>query len=67
MNEQVADSPERGRQGWGLGGAAQGAHARKGLGLGVISVRFGGGGGGWGVVEQRHSSEPVLAGAARSL
>lgn len=46
MNEQVADSPERGRQGWGLGGAAQGAHARKGLGLGVISVRFGGGSGG---------------------
>lgn len=30
----------------GPGGAAQGAHARKGLGLGVISVRFGGGVGG---------------------
>ena len=50
-----------GGRGWGLGRATQGAHARKGLGLGVIRVHFGG------RVEPMHSSEPVLAGAARSL
>lgn len=65
MNEQVADSPERGRQG-GAWGEQPGSPCQEGFGFGELSATgFGGGGGG--AVEQRHSSEPVLAGAARSL
>ena len=63
MNEQVADSPEGGRQGLRPVGSSTGSPCQEGFGAGsyqgALCV--------WGDVEPMHSSEPVLAGAARLL